>query len=93
MRTRRHMCACCAEPFYRRNLLVLWDVTNPGHRDGWHQTQLRVCTKCLAQPKVRSLVFAIMGVIGQVRELKLVINQKKDALRLRGRRYAVQKAS
>jgi len=49
-------CSVCGRPYYRRNLTQVWDQQNPGHRAGWHKTQLRICTACMDPAHSRRLL-------------------------------------
>jgi hypothetical protein len=42
----RRACSTCGETYHRRNLVQVWDTRNVGHRDGWHQTTIKVCLRC-----------------------------------------------
>lgn len=42
-------CSNCGQHYHRRNLIEAWDIRNPGHRAGWHKTQLKICLTC--QPR------------------------------------------
>lgn len=52
-------CDRCGKPYHRRNLVEAWDIQNPGHRNGWNKTRLRICTTCAgASTAQRTLMVA-----------------------------------
>jgi hypothetical protein len=52
------LCENCGRRYYRRNLLQVWDVRNTGHRDGWHQTTIRVCLTCQSPAATQRVLLA-----------------------------------
>jgi hypothetical protein len=49
-------CSVCGDKYNRRNLVESWTTQNQGHRAGWMKTEMRVCTRCSAEPQARRLV-------------------------------------
>jgi hypothetical protein len=49
-------CAACGKPYLRRNLTELWDAQAPGSREGWHKTQVRICTRCMNATQARRVL-------------------------------------
>jgi hypothetical protein len=49
-------CAVCGQSYHRRNLVQVWDTRNDGHRDGWHQTTIRVCLRCQTPAKTQQVL-------------------------------------
>jgi len=60
-RTQRS-CDNCGKVYHRRNLIEGWDVRNPGHREGWHKTTLRICMECQS-PKVTYHIINVAQVV------------------------------
>lgn len=71
-------CSVCGKPYYRRNLLEVWDVRNPGHRVGWGKTELRVCLGCSSAQRSQTAVVALVGV--KAAEEMADVDEKKESL-------------
>lgn len=66
------LCGRCGKAYWRRQLLEVWDKRNPGHKDGWRKTRLRLCLDCQDDSTTRSLLHVAQVVItgaGTVRKL------------------------
>jgi hypothetical protein len=52
-------CSTCGKWYYRVNAIRSWDKQNPGHRAGWHRSELKLCTTCMpVQASQRLLMLA-----------------------------------
>ena len=83
-RNQPRTCDRCGRPYGRRNLIEAWDTQNPGHRDGWSKTKLRICTKCAGATTARRTLMVGSIIRAQdvpeppARKIKLRIEKPKD---------------
>jgi len=52
-RNQPRTCDRCGKTYGRRNLIEAWDQQNPGHRDGWGKSVLKICTRCAGENTAR----------------------------------------
>lgn len=56
MKKKRNTCSDCREPYYRRNLIEMWILRNPGQRIGWLKQTSKVCLTCLPVSKAHRIL-------------------------------------
>lgn len=57
-------CFRCGKPYWRRNLTEVWTKRNPGARDGWAKTTLKLCNFCLPAPQAMRLLMVQHVTVG-----------------------------
>jgi hypothetical protein len=49
-------CHRCGQWYLRRDQLEVWSTRNPGHRDGWKKSIVKVCMHCATEQQSRRLL-------------------------------------
>jgi hypothetical protein len=73
-----HQCESCGKPYYRRNLTETWDRQNPGHRDGWHKTLMKICTNCQGPSQSQRLLLLASTTLTQPAKVRRHLAPVRD---------------
>lgn len=52
-------CDRCGKPYWRVNRVHVWTVRNPGHREGWHKIEEKLCMKCCNEGQARRMAVMV----------------------------------
>lgn len=81
----RSRCFRCGEPYYRRNFFEAWITRNPGKRDGWAKTKIRVCLDCMDIPSTRQALAKMTLIISDIDAMRRDIAKREAVLSSMGR--------
>ena len=49
-------CSKCYRPYYRRNLIEVWNQRNHGKRRGWGKAIAKVCCDCMKRQDAQAVM-------------------------------------